>query len=521
MPAVAQDLKTEVVVDRTIETSLPDAKPMKSVSPVFAAGPSQPEALTMAEYDQWGDIPANVLSSNPAAYTGFETPSKYKGYLTAGYCPVYNSAAQAGYRIIDSKKAAVGASVGFSGYSYKTIGEESVKYQMQNNTLGGHVYGSYLIDAKTAVFFTGSGAGAFLKSPYRNNDFTQTIGLADTRVTLSHTGDKFSTDLSAEYNNISYKKAVNPEANPLSENYFNAQATLRYGFSHNSSASMLVGYELLKTGGLPENPLQTLVTLTPLYRWHEGSFSIQGGATVNLAFNTPTKTFHISPRFETEWEFWHKGTLFMECEGGQQFNRIAELYAYNPFAMGEMELAPRYVVADAIAGVKIGSFAGLKLKAFGGWEAVEYAMAMVYEENKPLFIAEGEREKGFYCGGNVEVHSIDALRLTGSARWYPEGSAQLDHAKLMVNAEADIRITRDIKVGIGYSMRTGRIYYGAEEQRTSLGNSYDLHARANYNWRPNISFFIVGENLVNHRHQVVPTLQNQPIHGLLGVNLAF
>ena len=111
LAGTAQDLSTEITVDRTVVTELPVAAPLSSVFPSMPADNGNKFSVKPVQYTQWTEFQPAASTFNTPLFTGFTPAPGYRGYILGGYFPAYNAEAAAGYRFIDTKDSQLGASV--------------------------------------------------------------------------------------------------------------------------------------------------------------------------------------------------------------------------------------------------------------------------------------------------------------------------------------------------------------------------------------------------------------------------
>ena len=132
--AQAEDLSTEITVDRTVVAELPAASPLLSVFPSLLPVPASDVNIRPAQYGQASNFTPIAGHTDTPLFTGLPAPDGYRGYFWAGYFPAYNLGAAAGYRIIDKENTSLGAAVRFDGSSYKTKGFFQDKATVRDNT---------------------------------------------------------------------------------------------------------------------------------------------------------------------------------------------------------------------------------------------------------------------------------------------------------------------------------------------------------------------------------------------------
>ena len=134
LAAQAQNLSTEVKVDRTVVPAERPAERLGSVHPGIVSVPVSARRLDIAEYGGDGTITRSARLLAPAAWGDTFDISRYRGYVSAGYFPAYNAAVSAGYRIIQNATTRLGVWAQFDGYSFKRELPHLLKDRFSNNT---------------------------------------------------------------------------------------------------------------------------------------------------------------------------------------------------------------------------------------------------------------------------------------------------------------------------------------------------------------------------------------------------
>ncbi|MDE6270796.1 MAG: hypothetical protein K2M12_08110, partial [Muribaculaceae bacterium] len=134
MPAIAQNLSTEVKVDRTVVPAERSAERLGGVHPAIVAAQVNTPRLSMSEYDSPGSITRSARLLAPVSWADTFKLSPYRGYLSAGYFPAYNLGVSAGYRLIHNADTRLGIWGQFDGYSYKSDAAAGTKDTYSNNT---------------------------------------------------------------------------------------------------------------------------------------------------------------------------------------------------------------------------------------------------------------------------------------------------------------------------------------------------------------------------------------------------
>ena len=95
LSAPAEDLKTEITVDRTIVPVEREASRIGSLTPRLLSSPVTMKQLTLADYTDPAAITRSIPTLDPASYADTLALSPYRGYASLGYFPAFNLGASA------------------------------------------------------------------------------------------------------------------------------------------------------------------------------------------------------------------------------------------------------------------------------------------------------------------------------------------------------------------------------------------------------------------------------------------
>lgn len=526
--ASAQDLSTEVVVDRTFETALPEASPLSNIGPQLLPAPDRRLSLRSAEYGMVSDFKPLVDTSRPPLYTGFPAPDKSKGYVWLGYFPVYNLGVAAGYRFLDKENTKAGAAFNFNGLSYKNRFTDS---NVGDNGGRFALYANHSFSNGFRLLFDGNYSFDALKNPSTAPDYdSQTIHNAYVGLRFARIRTDQSLDFGLDYRHFSLAKDLSSVVNGPSENLMRFKADGMFAVAEGIMAGGLFNLDVL---GSYDN--LTLLGLTPKVSFKGDNYVLDAGLPMNLSFINSGCKFHIAPDVRALWRFDPRASVYASVTGGRRMSTLYNLYRYSPFAPGRRTFAPTSGYLDVRAGVRVGDFEGIRADVFAGY-------ALVNDTPMPIASPTGSYDSMIFATtdirgwfGGIEVKYSWSTLVDASARFVfgPESmcstdGAYFDRAKTELRIKADVCPFDDWRFGASYKLRTGRRYgvYGfgdsaVDNVEYNMGTVSDFGLSAKWRYSDCLSFFLNVDNIFNRRPLLLPGLSDRGIHGLLGADFRF
>ena len=97
----------------------------------------------------------------------------------------------------------------------------------------------------------------------------------------------------------------------------------------------------------------------------------------------------------------------------------------------------------------------------------------------------------------------------------------VDRARYVVDASVKVHPVDKLDLELDYEFRGNRKLYNYVGMERKLGNKSDLSFGAAYRITPQFSVWARGENLLNHRYDLLLSVPAQGIKGLVGVSYKF
>lgn len=564
LAAQAQNLSTEVKVDRTVVPAERPAERLGSVHPGIVSVPVSARRLDIAEYGGDGTITRSARLLAPAAWGDTFDISRYRGYVSAGYFPAYNAAVSAGYRIIQNATTRLGAWAQFDGYSFKRELPHLLKDRFSNNTFAIGVDFDHRV-RNTGVlnlkFATNYGR---LEAPTGYSAGKHDIGMTDLSAAWWARAGRVGYHVGASFHRFGFDEDKDndllwdgPAPSRIlhtdgAEILFGATAglTFRTGndrgraglevkadFLSRPDASTLAATDADNPGHLDvvsaEGSTLGVVSLTPYYAFGRGrGVDLRLGARVDISTGGTGKKFHIAPDVTLTYSA-DAATVYVRATGGEVLNTQRSLYAYTPFFPVGWQYERSHMPLNVEGGFNLGPWSGFSAEVFGGWaRANDWLMPTLTAvgAGTELTVMRPVDLKGAHAGLRLSYAWRSMVDVRASVEMAPqkEGSGYYlwrDRAKLVVKADATVRPIKALELTAGYEFRQSRAAYAYAPDGTasllSLGCKSDLTFGARYDITPAISVFARGENLLGRKCLALPGVPEQGIHGLVGASFKF
>lgn len=543
----AENLSTEITVERTVEAELPQASSLPSVYPSVQILPMSTYKPQPTQYDRTVDFAPSAGNADMQLNTSpFKLDSK-RGYLWAGYFPTYNLGVAAGYRLIDNNTTSLGLAARFVGMSYKNkkLANES---RINSNTMGvkadfsHHFNKEYSLSAEVSYSFSG------LKSPTRRGeDLSQSINAANAALKITHAGS-LPAHLTVNYGYFGLGKDV-PTENAgamitlpaASDNRLlvAADVALPLTKTNTSFLDLDVYTDFLNAKGVrwqspaeyvrPDNSFSGIVGIVPGVRFTHSQLDVKFGAKINIGVNSPVGALHVAPNVAVTWRPSGYLSVYGIFGGGEHFRTLAEQYQLSAFAPSVTASNRSYTPIDGHVGFNLRLVKNLYTGVYVGYAATErMPMLALLDDDIPVFMP--VNLSGWNFGFDAKYEYGKCLVLDASLRLYPHNykSGHVDapdRAKVVMKIGAIAYLTDMLSVNVDYNLRASRSYYvlRLDGSRTAenMHNISNLSLGGHYAVTDKLSTFLRLENILCRRALVMPSIEQQSIHGLVGLQYRF
>lgn len=544
--ARAQDLSTEITVDRIVEPSQRQAL-RPALMPQLLSPQLQTGFPRAAEWMQPGEITPLLTRLGAARWQDSVAHIPYRGYISGGYFPSLNFGVDAGYRFIDKPKSWLGGSFQYHGIDYSREGYDLNSQDARLAVDGGFRPNSFSVlnaslgyryDREQVPFFE-SGAADKYYYTQTANDFGASVDW------LSQPG-RISYDIGLGVSNFSFTEASPTEfaasLNPLSQTLveFRVGAGLCPESAPAAPAIAMprrYGVDIDGAYLHTNNGVGTLglYHVRPYARFGRNDF--KGRAGFNLSISSGSgSSLQFAPELDLAYAPADKPfAASLGLTGGKQFNTMRGLFAIDPYASPIASYGFSRVLMDLEASIVVGPVAGFELEAFG-------AFALPREWLMPATTPRSTYGGTVFASVNAESSRIGA-RIKYSYRHYFSigASAECAHsedglmswyrwrdsAKYVFSAWADTHPIDGLEIGLRWDLRRCRSILAvsdfedpwAEAGRFDLGNASCITAKASYRITPQLTAFINAE--IHNKHLLISALPAPTLTGLAGVSFKF
>ncbi len=573
--ASAQGLHQEIDVEREIVPIERDATRINTL-PTLVLPPITPARLSFSERVVTARVPNSASPLDPTAYGDTLTPSPWRGYAALGIFPLYNVDFSAGYRILDTSRSRLCLWTQYDGRVYsKDRGENyDTSYWRDHTVSAGLDYDQKIgrksfLDASLNYTFS-SHTIAPLDIPHYQLEADR----VNFNAAYRSRAEGLTYRIAARYSYFGYCKQ-DMEWTPAKQNLFGLDLGGKIKAGETSWVKLDADIAVLSTSkhtncmeptAIDGGESSGLLTLSPAYLYAGKNFDARLGARLNVSFNDGN-VFHVAPDVLLGWHPSSYFALSLSATGGVVMNTLASVNDITPYCDPFSVYGSSHVPYDFNGTITIGPFRGGYLQFFGGYARANNwlmpfstttpfngglmfsgvdingwkpapSIGLLYDES--LF--NGVDMKGWHVGVAVgydyrDLFSI-SLRYETAAhdnRAVDKGYyLWRDRARHVFSGELTVRPVSQFEITAGMEWRCGRnmIDYKITDMPVGnspslllwpvdLGNVSNLTLGASYAFTPSLTFFLRGENLLNHRHIILGDRISQGITGLIGASYKF
>lgn len=577
LAASAQDINTQIQVDRTVEPQEREAVRPLTFLPTVQLPQTRLEPLSLHEYMRASELTTITPLLAPVSYGDTIAVSPYRGYAAIGYFPAYNLGASAGYRIINNHNTRLGARLQFDGMSYKGYGSTN-DATYSSNTLNVGVDFNHLFGG---VGLAGVSAGykySRLGIPTAAEGYHQNVNAFDARATWHGFMKAGSYHAAVAFEHFGFgngtpswsaadKPLLRGDYDGAAENRITGRLGIHFGregrkvngglevmadYLHHSSGAggLLPGYGgSIYALAVPDWSTEGIIRLTPYYSFNSSRLHGRIGLNADITTGNPGKHFHVAPEVTLDWNPASVLAIEARITGGERLNPLGELYDINQWINPLQVYDRSNVPVDARLTVAIGPFAGASLKLWGGYSMANDWLINGWYSLQPglssMFIngwsdiqpGTGDEHpawrnvltptdiKGWLAGVSVGYSWRNYLDIEASAAMAPQRCNRgyylwRDHARYVIEARATGRPIDRLEITAAYQFRGRRMVYDGPNG-INLGNVISLDLGASYRISEPLSVGVRVENLLNHRYDALIGIAAQGIKGLIGLSYKF
>ena len=533
--AGAQNLSTEITVDRTIVPEEHAATPLPSVRPAFVKPLAAPTVLNPTEYTLVTEYAPQAGLFGAPAFDGVVLPPDFRGYVRAGYFPAYNLGFDLGYRVLADAVNRLGVGASFTGSSYNSHDVDENR-AVTDNTFG--------VQADYAHSFTSGGlltlnADYFhsaLKSPgVYQAEQKQGIDAFRVAADFGRSAKRFAYKAGAYFDRFGMRDDVGllPAA---TSNLLGVRLKGEGSAAGGIGYSLVVNADLLMGDGFWWRSQQQsyrgkkkigTFAVNPALHFRSANAQVRIGAVLNYAKDFRNGSFHAAPDVLLTYMPAANATVFAQLGGGEELTTLRSLYNYSPFAVGAQVYGLSFTKIDGRAGFTVGPFSGLSLQLYGRYTAANDVPMLVLRSVSAFDIV---NLTGWSAGAKLAYSYSTLVSFDADAQILPNSlhhglATVIDRASFILNASLRVRPVEKLTTGLGYEYRGGRRYYALDESSVlsaeDMGAVNNLSLFGEYCVTDALAVGLHLENLLCKRPTILPGISAQGLHGLLSATYRF
>lgn len=519
LPATAQDLSTEVIVDRTVAPVENIATRPATLTPVVVLPQATLSYLDPQIYTALSAITRSFDPLLPAGGSYGSEPSPFRGYVSASYGPTLTTDLRGGYHFIQRRGLSAGAALAFTSDSFHS---PEAPNSRSNKYADGKVLAYLKWSPDSLSTFTADISGRFLSSAtsYRPGTPAQNGTL---NVSWNSQAGRIAYGASSqvEYDNM----------NHIGQTAYDIDLYGAYVFHPGMKLGLDADARGLVTSRHGDSQKLYAITASPFFSFDASgvytkvSVGLEPSGEESYGYGSTSK-FHVTPQFELRAEMSRGAGIWMRATTGTMMTSQNTFRDYSVFLSPCTSFTQNtYLNILAEGGFTFGPGAGLTGEIFGGYASARNWYFIAFDSFFPMDV------KGWHIGAKLNYSSqlfnihagIDAAPRSDDSDNYWIGNP--DCATIKVTAGAEVNPIEALTLGVGYKYVGGRDLIAGDWLGVPISSDFgavsDLKLHAQYRLNPRLSFHGELNNILNHRYYILYDLPCRGINGLVGLTYKF
>ena len=547
--AVAQDLSKEITIEKEIVPEKRVVTRMVASSSVTLPAVTQ-KRLTFSEYRQRDGVTPQLAFLEPAAYADSLTVKPYRGYVDLGYFPVYNTALSASYSIVDTERTRLGVWTQYDGkiYGGNLIGEPFADFTMRSHQVEAGIDFTQRVGGQSLLSVDADYHYGRFNTPYYSNEqvdrYYQSVNQVDAQIGWSSKAGKVKYVANVGYGHFGYAHAAVADMvadaqllGAVCENSWTVNGYADYIINECSDLGIdvdasMVDYNRNSTFAADENgvlamreaaePDYGIIALSPHLDYNIGIFAARLGARIDVCINSG-RALYIAPDVKVDWLPFSWLAVYGHLGGGQQMNKLGELYDLSQHTAPMMAYGRSSVPFTADAGVMFGPWRGASIELYGKYAiANDWLMPSIVDGIAHFAAVDID---GWVIGAQAQYNYRDIVKVKAGYEIAPQNCGDAyylwrDRACNVLNASLTVTPISALDIEVGYERRDGR-------KLMSLTETYDLKTADNlmlgakYRFNDRLNVWARMDNMLNTRYYMISGVPAQGYTGLVGVGYKF
>ena len=538
------------------------------------------------DYSDWAaptSIKPEIQTLPPIGYLTDYNFSDKKGYVRFGMGSYLNMSGSAGYKIIEKEKTALNIwlqhTSTWSGQnnspSFTAVyGTERLKQKFNDNILGidfAHMIGNKQIGINAFYHFDRFNYYGGNYKMWDEKENMQTVNQFDIAFSFRNrpATDELKYNVGISYDHFGNSHSLWEDIKAIKENHFQIKGGVEIPFSETSYLDIDADLNYLYY----TNPMETFPTdptiipsdhngysvnkLTPYYRMTNDKIALKIGLNIDISANDGTIA-RFSPDIKFDYKIITGLDFYANVGGGKKINTFADMSTINRYFNPASLLGSSYSPIDAVAGLKIGPFAGFWAEVSGGYAIINdqllpFIPDIYYpnysgsvsnsdpgnfdiEHHTASTVYYGINMKGWHIATGVGYKFKEIAELKFNFKYSPQDGEKgymfsQDRPEYVLNMNLNVNPISKLKLNLNYEYRGNRNYwtrysYSSEPvitkyEPTSLKNINLLSLGASYQINSMFSVFAQFNNILNNEWDIYFGMGAQKFNAQGGISILF
>lgn len=518
MSLSAQDLSKEITIEKEIVPEQRSATklevlPQSLSRTITKKNPSFRHLRTASE------VSSEIATLEPVSCGDTLKDLNYRGYVDAGYFPMFNAAVSAGYRIIDTEKTRLNAWMQYNGkvYDADMLSGEELTLRSHAVELGMGI--SHKVSSESRITagidysFNRYNIPTGLSESYNEsvNDLNLSLGWNSAMGVVKY-------NAGVEFNHFAYGQKnyyLGTEISPVRENVFVINGSAEVPYAEAINVGLDIKASIVHDYGV--------VALTPHLDYGINDLRVRAGMKVDVAINEGN-VLNIAPDVNLNWIPMSYFSVYGKLGGGKHINTLKSLFDYSQYSAPMFTYGTSKLPITFDAGVVVGPWHGAYVELFGGYAKADDWLMPCYLDQTNFYIPTDISgwHDGVEIGYNYRNIVDFSIRYETASQDMNKGYyLWRDRAKDVVDISLQVSPINALDVTLGYEIRKDRYCVSDDKDVYDLGDAENLSLGANYRLSEEFSVFGIVENLLNSEYLLNGNIPAQSIYGLVGVNYKF
>ena len=263
-----------------------------------------------------------------------------------------------------------------------------------------------------------------------------------------------------------------------------------------------------------------MMSILPHATWNKERISFRAGLKLDLS-GGDGNVFCIAPDIRFNWEFVKNYFIFANIGGGKQLNRWSDVSQYCLYFDPSQQIASAYSPVDAQLGLRMHIIPELFITLYGGYEVADKALFQRVDALSQSVVWDAIDATCIKAGIGVNADITEYLSFEADVayrQWNSDGKIiTRNRPRWEANATIMVHPIKQLDVKLDYNMQLERDFgvYGR------LNDIHNLSLTASYRIFDWLSVSAHGHNLLNRRHDYYYGLPAPGLQVMGGVAVKF